>query len=134
MIVFLKELLISSLLAASICLILSLVTPNSLPTSSNIHSRPFSSPKRRESTRLSLWVKHFKTSSIASFKPIVSTPTAESSLSGSLSKSSKDVSRFSPTLTFKDSGCSCGFNALWINSKNLGKASIRSSGVGSRPN
>ena len=53
---------------ASICLILSLVTSNSLPTSSSVLERPSSRPKRRRRTFSSLSVSVCSTRLISSFR------------------------------------------------------------------
>ena len=81
---------------ASICLILSLVTPNSVPTSSRVLALPSSRPKRSLKTFSSLGVKDVKTLSSCSFKRMNDAASAGGGASSSGIKSPRWLSSSSP--------------------------------------
>ena len=88
----------------SICLILSLVTLNTFPTSSNVLPFPLSSPNLSFNTIASLSVRFFITSSNCSFNNRYDADSCGAGVSSSGKKSPKCVSSSSPTGVSNDTG------------------------------
>ena len=93
---------------ASICLILSLVTPNSLPTSSSVLLLPSSSPNLNCKTLCSLWLSDSRTKPTCDFNKLFEAASTGDKDFSSLMKSARCESSSSPIGVSKDTGsCDC---------------------------
>ena len=118
---------------ASICLILSRVTLNTLPTSSSVFGFPSSRPNLSERTFASLGVRVFKTSASCSLRRLIEAASAGASASSSGIKSPRCESSSSPIGVSSDTGSCATLKISLTLSTGISRNSAISSGVASLP-